>query len=182
MTTLESTVVIIDSSEFSRNGDYAPSRLEAQNDAVSILVQAKTQANPEATVALISLESTVLCTLGTDVNKIIANLLHHSKGSTNIIKSINVASLVLKHRQNKALKQRIVVFIASPVLDSVDNLVSLGKKLKKNNVAVDVVLFGEIDQAEQTLQSFVSAVDNAGNRFIQLTKPLSHCSSRLPSL
>lgn len=45
----------IDNSEWMRNGDYTPSRLEAQNDAVTFLFNAKTQSNLENTVGLISM-------------------------------------------------------------------------------------------------------------------------------
>jgi 26S proteasome regulatory subunit N10 len=38
-----------------RNGDYTPTRLEAQNDAVTFLFNAKTQSNPENTVGLITM-------------------------------------------------------------------------------------------------------------------------------
>lgn len=52
---LEATVIVIDNSEWMRNGDYAPTRLEAQNDAVTILFNAKTQSNPENTVGLLTM-------------------------------------------------------------------------------------------------------------------------------
>jgi 26S proteasome regulatory subunit N10 len=38
-----------------RNGDYTPSRFEAQNDAVNLLFAAKTQSNPENTVGLMTM-------------------------------------------------------------------------------------------------------------------------------
>jgi 26S proteasome regulatory subunit N10 len=38
-----------------RNGDYTPTRLEAQNDAVNLIFSAKTQANPENTVGLMTM-------------------------------------------------------------------------------------------------------------------------------
>ena len=47
---LEATVVCVDNSEWTRNGDFAPSRWHAQADAVNLLAGAKTQANPENTV------------------------------------------------------------------------------------------------------------------------------------
>jgi 26S proteasome regulatory subunit N10 len=37
-----------------RNGDYTPSRLEAQHDAVNLICGAKIQSNPESTVAVIA--------------------------------------------------------------------------------------------------------------------------------
>jgi hypothetical protein len=45
----------IDNSEWMRNGDFTPSRLEAQNDCVTFLFNAKTSSNPENTVGLVSL-------------------------------------------------------------------------------------------------------------------------------
>lgn len=43
-------MVCVDNSEWTRNGDFAPSRWQAQADAVNLLAGAKTQANPENTV------------------------------------------------------------------------------------------------------------------------------------
>ena len=40
-------MLVMDNSDFMRNGDFAPSRLEAQQDAVNLLAGAKTQSNPE---------------------------------------------------------------------------------------------------------------------------------------
>lgn len=43
-------MVCVDNSEWTRNGDFAPTRWQAQADAVNLLAGAKTQANPENTV------------------------------------------------------------------------------------------------------------------------------------
>jgi 26S proteasome regulatory subunit N10 len=53
--------------------------------------------------------------------------------------------LALKHRQNKAQRQRIIVFTCSPVPEDEKTLVKLAKKMKKNNVAIDFIAFGELD-------------------------------------
>jgi len=52
---LEATVIVIDNSEWMRNGDYTPTRIEAQADAVTLLFNAKTQSNPENTVGLMTM-------------------------------------------------------------------------------------------------------------------------------
>jgi len=44
----------LDNSEWMRNGDYTPNRLGAQNDAVLLLADAKTQANQESTVGIMT--------------------------------------------------------------------------------------------------------------------------------
>ena len=45
----------MDNSEWMRNGDYTPTRLEAQNDCVNLLFGSKIQANPENTVGLLTM-------------------------------------------------------------------------------------------------------------------------------
>lgn len=60
-------------------------------------------------------------------------------------------------------RQRIIVFVGSPIADTADGLVKLGKKLKKNNVAIDVVNFGEDSENQEKLASFVESVNNSDN-------------------
>ena len=45
----------VDNSEYMRNGDFLPTRLQAQQDAVNIVCHSKTRSNPENTVGLITL-------------------------------------------------------------------------------------------------------------------------------
>jgi len=44
----------LDNSEWSRNGDFAPSRWENQLDAANIICEAKTQQNPENTLGVMA--------------------------------------------------------------------------------------------------------------------------------
>jgi len=85
--------------------------------------------------------------------------------------------LALKHRQNKNLRQRIIAFVGSPLDDQLGpdgkpiiidekTLVKVGKKLKKNNVALDIVSFGEYEGNEQRLRALIDAVQNSDNRFV----------------
>ena len=50
----ESCIVILDNSEHMRNGDYLPTRLEAQRDAARWLVSDITMNSPESTVGIIA--------------------------------------------------------------------------------------------------------------------------------
>lgn len=84
-------------------------------------------------------------------------------GSADISTAIAVAQLALKHRQNKNLRQRIIVFAGSPLTtpgSDEASLIKLAKKLKKNSVAVDVVAFGDgaDDSQSSILQAFVDNV------------------------
>lgn len=119
----------------------------------------------------------VLVTPTQDVGKILTAL-HTTKisGTVDLVTSIQVAQLALKHRQNKNLRQRIIAFVGSPLDDQIGpdgkpviidekTLVKVGKKLKKNNVALDIVSFGEYEGNEQRLKALVDAVQNSDNRF-----------------
>lgn len=67
-------------------------------------------------------------------------------GTVDFTTAINVAQLALKHRQNKNLRQRIIVFLGSPLQGNgtdEKSMTKLAKKLKKNNIAIDVVCFGD---------------------------------------
>ncbi|GMY05465.1 26S proteasome non-ATPase regulatory subunit 4 homolog [Fagus crenata] len=222
---LEATMICVDNSEWMRNGDYSPSRFQAQSDAVNLISGAKTQANPENTVGILTMAGKgvrVLATPTSDLGKILACMhevdLRHGillvwsfivmqrwwelgrscyeialtvreayslvsegvklfrfqflktafvriglemGGETNIAAAIQVAQLALKHRQNKHQQQRIIVFAGSPVKYDIKMLEMIGKKLKKNSVALDIVDFGEEDDGKpEKLEALLAAVNN----------------------
>jgi 26S proteasome regulatory subunit N10 len=176
---LEATVICLDNSEYMRNGDYMPTRIEAQQDAVNLICAAKTQQNPESAVAVMTMaqrkngaRAEVLVTLTQDLGKVLSST--HSVnigGEGDLSAAVQVAQLVLKHRQNKNQHQRIVLFVGSPVKESADDLVKLGKKLKKNNIAVDIVNFGEGQQNVEKLEAFVNAVNSNNESHIVTVHP-----------
>ncbi|KAJ8976321.1 hypothetical protein NQ317_010088 [Molorchus minor] len=51
---LESTMICVDNSDFMRNGDFLPTRLQAQQDAVNLVCHSKTRSNPENNVGLLT--------------------------------------------------------------------------------------------------------------------------------
>ncbi|KAJ3180208.1 hypothetical protein HDU87_002085 [Geranomyces variabilis] len=178
---LEATIVVLDNSEWMRNGDYTPTRMEAQADATTFLFNAKTQTNPENTVGLMTMAGKspeVLVTLTPDIGKILTALHHISiSGSSNLSTGVQIAQLALKHRQNKNQKQRIIVFVGSPLQEDEKALVRLGKKLKKNNVAVDVINFGEEVENTTKLEAFIAAVNSSENSHLVSIPPGPHILS-----
>ncbi|KAI0391156.1 von Willebrand factor type A domain-containing protein [Xylariaceae sp. FL0594] len=163
---LQAVMIVVDNSESSRNGDYTPSRFDAQVDAANILFDSVTQGNPESSVGLMSMGGKgpeVLTTLTTERGKLLDGLHRIKKkiaGSSHLATGIQIASLALKHRQNKSQRQRIVVFVCSPVSDDEKSLVSLAKKMKKGNIDIDLVLFGDLDDDEnqKKLQAFHNVI------------------------
>uniref|UniRef100_A0A8C3MJ81 26S proteasome non-ATPase regulatory subunit 4 n=1 Tax=Geospiza parvula TaxID=87175 RepID=A0A8C3MJ81_GEOPR len=157
---LESTMVCVDNSEYMRNGDFLPTRLQAQQDAVNIVCHSKTRSNPENNVGLITLANNceVLTTLTPDTGRILSKL--HTvqpKGKITFGTGIRVAHLALKHRQGKNHKMRIIAFVGGPVHDSDKDLVKLAKRLKKEKVNVDIINFGEEEANTEKLTAFITA-------------------------
>ncbi|TFK35036.1 hypothetical protein BDQ12DRAFT_688682 [Crucibulum laeve] len=172
---LEATMMIIDNSEYMRNGDYQPTRFNAQSDAVNTVFQTKIDSNPENTVGVMTMAGKgpeVLVTHSKDLGQILKALhVASSKigGEIDIPTAIAVAQLALKHRENKNLRQRIIVFVASPLQGAAADdkaMVKLAKKLKKNNVAIDFVCYGdgiEEDDGPSVIKTFVEAANSSDN-------------------
>ncbi|CAL8364924.1 unnamed protein product [Arctogadus glacialis] len=159
---LESTMVCVDNSEYMRNGDFLPTRLQAQQDAVNIVCHSKTRSNPENNVGLITMANNceVLTTLTPDMGRILSKL--HAitpRGNICFCTGIRVAHLALKHRQGKNHKMRIIAFVGSPVEDNEKDLVKLAKRLKKEKVNVDIINFGEEELNTEKLTTFINTLN-----------------------
>jgi len=166
-------MVCIDNSDYTRNGDYAPTRFESQTDAVNLVCGAKTQQNPENSVGMLCTAGDciqVMITPTTDLGKIVSEIPKASIGGTSdMLRGIQTAQLALKHRQNKHQKQRIIAFVGSPIGATEKELETLGKNLKKNNVSLDLVSFGEVEENKAKLEKLLNAVNsNDTSRIIEI--------------
>jgi 26S proteasome regulatory subunit N10 len=156
--------------------DSRPTRFDAQADAVNLIYSAKTGANPESSVGLMSMGGggpEVLTTLTTDMGKILDGI-HRTKikGDSHFMTGVNVAALALKHRQNKSQRQRIIVFACSPIHEDEKSLVKLAKKMKKNNISIDVVAFGELtDENLKKLQAFNENIKGGDGSHLEVVQP-----------
>lgn len=157
----------IDNSDWTRNGDYQPSRWEAQIEAANLISESKCDKNPENCLGVVSMAGKRVetpVTLTSDVAKILKSYKEIAiSGESDFITACNISLLVLKHRQNKNQKQRIILFVASPVKHSTDEMTLLGKKLKKNNVAIDIISFGNTDINHEALNQLYSNANNSNN-------------------
>jgi len=142
---LESTIICIDNSEYSRNGDSNPTRLWAQRDAANYIARNKIRDNPENEVGIITMsDNFVRCSLTAETAKLNSVMSQVQPENTiNLNTSIRVAQLALKHRMNKHHRQRIVLFLCSPLESEGVELIRTAKRLKKEKVNVDIISFGE---------------------------------------
>lgn len=160
----------MDNSDWTRNGDYHPDRWTSQVEAANLLAENRSERNPENGIGIISMAGKrvqVHVTLTNDLSRILNSVKEiHLSGECDFVTSMNIATLTLKHRQNKSQKQRIILFVGSPIRNSVEDMTNLGKKLKKYNVAVDVISFGNVDQNRDILKAFYESVNNSNNSSI----------------
>ncbi|PFH33730.1 ubiquitin interaction motif family protein [Besnoitia besnoiti] len=172
---LEAVMICIDNSAYARDGDLAPSRLAAQEEAAGLVAGAKTSMHHENAVGVLTYGGeriSVHLSPTNDMGAVLSSL-HGLRcgGDSDFVRGIQIAQLALKHRMNKNQKQRIVAFVGSPVKNSEKQLVLLGKQLKKNNVALDLISFGEVDHNAQRLKVLHEAVDSNGTSCLLECRP-----------
>merc|ERR1719183_2969587 len=71
--------------------------------------------------------------------------------------------LALKHRKNKRGGQRIIVFVGSPVAAEEKPVTKIAKVLRKNNIALDIVSMGEVDENADKLTKLIENANKNDN-------------------
>lgn len=90
------------------------------------------------------------------------------EGDCDVLKSIKVAQLSLKHRKDKHARQRIICFIGHPLKGTEEDFEDVGMMLKKNAVSIDVINFAHPDNVSRC-QSLVASANQG-----QEENPTSH--------
>jgi len=196
MGVLEAILICVDNSEWMRNGDYHPTRFDAQLETVNYLASAKTQSNPETTVGFLSMAGKrieVHMTPTRNLGAIMTVLQKEVRigGKANFLGALKTAQLALKNRQNKNQRQRVIMFVGSPVEEETKELVKLGKIFKKNSIAVDIINFGAENTTGNTtgnatgndnpekLEAFIQSVNTSDNSHLVNIPPGPHVFSDL---
>ena len=73
--------------------------------------------------------------------------------------------MILRNRKVKMQNQRIVWFVGSPLSEELNGLSAVARSLKNNNISVDVINFGEVEQTKTTkLEHFLTEVNHKNTR------------------
>ena len=83
-------------------------------------------------------------------------------GEADVLTAVKVAQLSLKHRKNKSQRQRVIVFVGHPIQGTEEDFEDVGMRLKKNNVAIDVINFSNPDNVSR-LQTLVATANAGGD-------------------
>ena len=164
---LEATIICIDNSDWTRNGDYFPSRFQTQIEAANLIIENRCENNPENSLGIMTMAGKrveMISTLTNDESRLLGSMSNiQLNGECDITSTLSIAILCLKHRINKNQKQRIILFIGSPVQAKKENIIQIGKKLKKYNVAVDIISFGHVEENREALNTLLQEVNNSNN-------------------
>ncbi|CAD51294.1 26S proteasome regulatory subunit RPN10 [Plasmodium falciparum NF54] len=172
MSNIEATIICIDNSDYNRNEDIVPNRFLSQIDCVNVLCCNKTSLHYKNNIGILMMAGDkikVKVSLTNDIGQLLS-CIHDIKldGTCDIIRSLLIAQLALKHRVDKNLDQKIILFIGSPFHVNEKQLINTGKQLKKNNISVDIISFGNIDKNRDKLMMLFESVNNNDNcRFIE---------------
>lgn len=175
-------MLCMDNSEYSRNADYLPTRFSAERDCINLLTSAKLNGNPESTVGLLTLAGPRIelhVSPTRDVGRIMNACAKSIEigGESRFVSGLRTAALALKNRANKNQRQRIILFCGSPVAEDSKELVKLGKAFKKNNIAVDVINFGDEETQAgnaEKWEAFIEAVTTSENSHLVIVPAGPH--------
>ena len=135
--------MLLDNSDFSRDGDAYPSRLGAQLECATFIARKlnnENQANSFGLMATAGQSCEILLTPSTEPESLFASFSKISIGGrSDICRAIQVAMLVMKHRTNKNQNQKILLFVGSKVHAEESKLAILAKDLRRNNIMIDIV-------------------------------------------
>ncbi|GMH83776.1 hypothetical protein TrVE_jg3511 [Triparma verrucosa] len=174
---LESVLLLVDTSEQTRNSDYPPTRLSSQVDAANYLAQSIINGNPESTCGVLTMggQPRLLTSCTDNLGKILNSLSNLTyEGKSSLSQSISVALLALKHRRNKNGRQRIITFVASDVENTEKEITKVGKLCKKNNVGIDIISL--VPNSETSIQKLCDAANSNENSHL-VTVPLGSLAS-----
>jgi 26S proteasome regulatory subunit N10 len=146
-------------------------------DAANIITGAKLQSNPENTIGFLTMGGShciVHEALNGDVDRMLASLSRvKTEGSLHLVEGLRIGSLALAHRANTKGEKRLIAFVASPITVPQETLTKLAKKLRKDEIAIDIVSIGG-EENVGLLTAFIDAVNKNGNsHFVHIPAPCS---------
>eukprot|EP00366_Plasmodium_knowlesi_P000103 XP_002257600.1 26S proteasome non-ATPase regulatory subunit 4,putative [Plasmodium knowlesi strain H] len=155
MSSIEATIICIDNSDYNRNEDIVPNSMHYKNN-IGIIMMAGDKTK-------------VKVSLTNDIGQLLS-CIHDIKldGTCDIVRSLLIAQLALKHRVDKNLAQKIMLFVGSPFKVNEKQLISTGKQLKKNNICLDIISYGDIHTNRDILMMLYNSVNSNDNcKFIE---------------
>ncbi|SBT30497.1 26S proteasome regulatory subunit RPN10, putative (RPN10) [Plasmodium ovale wallikeri] len=136
-------------------------------DCVNVLCCNKTSVHYKNNIGILMMAGDkvkIKVSLTNDIGQLLS-CIHDIKldGTCDIVRSLLIAQLALKHRVDKNLDQKIILFVGSPFEVNEKQLINTGKVLKKNNISIDIVSYGNIKSNRDKLTKLLDCVSNSNN-------------------
>ena len=163
-------VILIDNSNKSIDGDFGPNRLDAQKMAAERIIADMHRNNQNSQVSIGSLAREGLGVIAspTKDRRKLSTALQRIKpgGPIQLFQGIKCAFLALHHRNIEEIKQqRVIVFVGSKYTLSQQQVANLANAANTENVAVDIIVFGNDVENTDVLEDFVSRIMRPSNLF-----------------
>ena len=164
----QAIIIFIDNSETSINGDFYPNRLDAQKIAAERLIQFffRRSQNTQIGIGTLADESFgIVASLTTNDNKLERSIANIKRGGImHLVHGIRCGFLALHHCDPEVRNKRMIVFIGSEH-DMTDLKISsqLSQHANKEDVAVDIVTFGDEVNNKNILEDFISKIHEKSN-------------------
>ncbi|EAX90715.1 26S proteasome regulatory subunit rpn10-related protein [Trichomonas vaginalis G3] len=147
----EAIIFLIDNSDTSINGDFDPSRLDAQKLACERLASYNLKQSPQTEIAIGSIGSECFGIQQSLLNT--TSKLHktfdkiYPGGEALVTKGLLCAMLALKYASRFITSKRIVLFLGSKNNLTNDDAKSIIEKANDENISIDIIAFGtEVDK------------------------------------
>lgn len=182
----ESTIICVDNSDYNINEDLYPDRLVSLKECLNIICENKILSlDHRVGVLLMAGERCrTLVALTNSLGKLL-NSIHDIpvNGTCDIVKSLSIAQLALKHRFNRGTNQKIVLLLGSPCTENEQNLMNIAKQLKKNNIGIEIVNFGSTEINREILTKLYENVNNNQNsKYIEVPPDATNISESILSV
>lgn len=182
----ESTIICVDNSDYNINEDLYPDRLVSLKECLNIICENKILSlDHHVGVLLMAGERCrILVALTNSLGKLL-NSIHDIpvNGTCDIVKSLSIAQLALKHRYNRSTNQKIVLLLGSPCTANEHNLINMAKQLKKNNIGIEIVNYGSTEANRDILTKLYENVNNNENsKYIEVPQSATNISSFILSV
>jgi 26S proteasome regulatory subunit N10 len=149
--------ILIDNSFSSLNGDFVPTRLDAERSTVDVLARNYLQSNRESAVGFGTMGGHfgVEMSLTRDLRRLRQNLDQIKRdGTVQFERSVKCAIYALRHRPKEIDSRRLIILLGSAHNLTEDQATSLAAMAVKEGVEVDLLAFGEDVSNIEPLKKF----------------------------
>lgn len=168
-----SVIVMLDNSSSSINGDFIPSRLEAQKIAVERFADFQLSIRGQSEIAVGSMSNTefgLRLSFTQSVQKLrdVTEQIS-ATGNLSLYRGIKTALLALKHNNSSIQDKSMIVFICSDHDITHENSSEIGHLVSAQKVSLKMVVFGEHVKNEEMLHN-IARVDPRRIRILRIKK------------